>query len=352
MSLEAKGKTEAQVFKEALEQIKYAEEMGFDCVWFVEHHFLEDLSRSSAPEVFLAAVSQHTKKIRIGHGVCLMPPPYSHPFRIAERIAALDIVSGGRVEFGCGRSVTGEELGGFGVNPADAREMMVEAMGVVPKMWRDRVFPGHKGKHIDVPSRVVVPKPIQKPHPPMWMACTSEPSFAMAGEMGVGCLSFTSFELELYAERVKAYRKAIKNPKPIGDFVNEEVTGFTVLLCDEDNETARKVGGPEGVDHYGRTNRYFGNVLSQPGYKEYAHVSAVNAEAASGDFDRVERAAQWIDEGRMCIGDPDACEAIVRRYQSLGADQFIGLVQFSEVTHEQAMKTIRLMGEKVMPRFR
>ncbi|HZU76960.1 MAG TPA: LLM class flavin-dependent oxidoreductase, partial [Dehalococcoidia bacterium] len=108
---------ERDLFHQALDQIELADRVGFDYVWQVEHHFLSEYSHSSAPEVFLGAVSQRTRRIRIGHGVVLLPMAYNHPVRVAERIATLDILSNGRAEFGTGRSGTPTELGGFGIEP-------------------------------------------------------------------------------------------------------------------------------------------------------------------------------------------------------------------------------------------
>ena len=156
--------SERDCYKEALEQIKLADQAGFDIVWEVEHHFLTEYSHSSAPEVFLSAVSQHTKNIRMGHGVVLLPFNYNHPIRVAERVAALDIMSDGRVEFGTGRSTTMIELGGFGVNPDESREQWEEGLEVVLKAWRDQPLV-HEGKRLSIPEREVWPKPIQKAAP-------------------------------------------------------------------------------------------------------------------------------------------------------------------------------------------
>src|ERR1700744_6603629 len=104
---------ERRLFQEALDQVELADRLGIDYAWEVENHFLEEYSHSSAPEIFLADCSQRTKNIRLGHGICLMPPKYNHPARVAERIATLDLVSSGRVEFGTGESASLMELGGF-----------------------------------------------------------------------------------------------------------------------------------------------------------------------------------------------------------------------------------------------
>src|ERR1700757_4608591 len=120
---------EERVMQNALDQIELADTLGYDYVWEVEHHFLEEYAHSSAPEIFLAAASQRTKQIRLGHGITLLPPGYNHPARVAERIATLDLVSGGRVEFGTGESSAELELGGFKIPRADKREMWQESLG-------------------------------------------------------------------------------------------------------------------------------------------------------------------------------------------------------------------------------
>src|SRR5207249_9487334 len=118
---------EERLIRDALEQVELADRLGVGYAWEVEHHFLEEYSHSSAPEVFLAAASQRTKQIRLGHGIVLMPPAYNHPARVAERLATLDLVSKGRVDWGTGESASRAELEGFGITPADRRPMWREA---------------------------------------------------------------------------------------------------------------------------------------------------------------------------------------------------------------------------------
>jgi alkanesulfonate monooxygenase SsuD/methylene tetrahydromethanopterin reductase-like flavin-dependent oxidoreductase (luciferase family) len=352
IDVEASGRTEYEIYWEAIEQVKLAEQMGFEYAWFVEHHFLEDLSRSSAPEVMLAAIAQHTSKIRLGHGVVLMPPPFNHPVRVAERLATLDIVSNGRVEFGGGRSVTMEELGGFNVNPADSRPMMVEALTLIPQLWRERKFKGFEGQYVSFPERVVVPKPVQRPHPPMWLACTSPSTFGMAGEMGLGCLSFSGSDLSELEGWIKQYREAIRHAQPVGDFVNENTAGFTLIHCNLDFDTALHRGGIGGVHHFKRITRYFGEISQQPGYNEYTAKIDERFQLAASQQDPLDRAREMIEGGQLCVGDPDACIRTVKAYERIGLDQILGIVQYSDITHEESMQTIQLMGEHVIPLFR
>lgn len=348
----ANGRTEHEVYHEALEQVVFAEEMGFDHVWAVEHHFLEDLSRSSAPEVFLAACAARTTRIRIGHGVVLVPPPFNHPVRVAERIGALDIISNGRVDFGTGRSITTEELGGFEINPEHSREMWDEAVKFIPTLWRDHKFAGYEGRFFSFPPRVVVPKPVQKPHPPLWMACTSPSSFELAGKYGMGCLSFTTGGKKELGGLLNTYREAVAEPaEPISDVVNEQIGTFSVLYCGPDNEEALQRGGPAAVEHMTRITRYFGEIAQHKGYDEYKAAFEEREELAEGGFDQTERARELVSESRLCVGDPQAVTNVVRSLEELGVDEFLGVVQFSDLTHDEVMRTIELMGREVIPQF-
>ena len=164
---------EARLLQEALEQVELADRLGIEYVWAQEHHFLEEYSHSSAPEVFLAACSQRTKNIRLGHGIVVMSPKYNHPARIAERLSTLDLISGGRVEWGTGESGSRIELEGFGVDFVDKRPMWSEGLEETIKMMCLTPYPGFEGKYFSMPQRNVVPKPMQKPHPPLWAACSN-----------------------------------------------------------------------------------------------------------------------------------------------------------------------------------
>ena len=195
-------RSEWRCYQEALEQIELADRLGYDTVWEVEHHFLTEFAHSSAPEVFLAAVAQRTKRIRLGHGVVLLPHRFNHPIRVAERVAALDILSDGRVEFGTGRSSQFEQAG-FEVDTDLSREMWQESLEMIPRMWTEDPFE-HAGRFVTVPPRSILPKPLQKPHPPIWMAATSPQSWEIAGRNGIGILGLTIFvSVPQLADRVR-----------------------------------------------------------------------------------------------------------------------------------------------------
>src|SRR5579862_6665254 len=145
--------SELKLFRDALDQVELADQLGIDHMWEVEHHFLEEYAHSSAPEIFLAAASQRTKQIRLGHGITLLPPGYNHPARVAERIATLDLVSGGRVEFGTGESSAELELGGFNIPRADKRDAWEEAVREAARMMTMNPYPGYRGRFFSMPHR-------------------------------------------------------------------------------------------------------------------------------------------------------------------------------------------------------
>jgi len=179
--------SEHRLFSDMLAQIELADRLGYDYAWVVEHHFLEEYSHMSAPEVFLGAASQRTTKIRLGHGI--MQLPTSHPIRVAERASVLDVLSGGRVELGLGEAQGPIELHPFGARVRDKREQWEEAVqALVPAFTRTSIE--NDGRFWKFSARNVVPKPYQTPHPPLWVACSNINTIASAGRWGMGALGF------------------------------------------------------------------------------------------------------------------------------------------------------------------
>ncbi len=203
--------SEVTLYDEALAQVELADQLGIDYVWAVEHHFLEEHSHCSAPEVFLAACAQRTANIRLGHGVMVMIPPYNHPARAAERIATLDLVSHGRVEWGTGESSAALEIEAFLVDREQKRQMWQESVEQAANMLSMRPYPGFKGAHFEMPCRNLVPKPLQKPHPPMWLGCSRRETIHRAARHGLGVLAFGFVEPEQAAHWVQEYYEII-NP--------------------------------------------------------------------------------------------------------------------------------------------
>src|SRR5207253_597417 len=235
--------SELRLYQQALDQIELADRLGIDYVWEVEHHFLEEYSHSSAPEVFLAACSQRTKQIRLGHGICLMPPKYNHPARVAERIATLDLVSNGRVEFGTGESASVMELGGFnvGYDKDEKRRMWFEGVEQCANMLAMNPYPGYKGDFFEMPCRNIVPKPVQKPHPPLWVACSNRETIKLAARLGIGALTFAFVDPAEARQWVDDYYRIIKTEcVPIGHTVNANIAMVSSFGVHHDAEEARQ----------------------------------------------------------------------------------------------------------------
>ena len=244
-------RSEARLFREALAEVELADRLGIDYVWEVEHHFLEEYSHSSAPEVFLAACSQRTRRIRLGHGIVLMPPAYNHPARVAERIATLDLVSDGRVEWGTGSSGSRVELEGFGVDPREKHAMWEEAVREAAKMMTSSPYPGVDGDYFSMPARNVVPKPVQKPHPPLWLACSDRNTIRVAARHGIGALTFTFIQPDEARQWVDDYYTTFKEQcEPLGRDVNPNIAVIAGFMCHEDSEVA-VARGQEGVQFFG-----------------------------------------------------------------------------------------------------
>ncbi len=334
-------------YLEAMEQIKLAEQVGFDYVWEVEHHFLGEFSLSAAPEVFLSAVSQHTSTIRIGHGVVLLPFGYNHPIRVAERAATLDIVSNGRLEFGTGRSATFFEMEPFGVDPETNREEWDEAVRMIPKMWTQDEF-SWESERMKIATRNVVPKPLQKPHPPIWMAGTQPSSAFLAAERGLGFLHFSYTDPKALDEKVQKYREGIERCEPVGSFVNNQFAGFTLMYCGRDDREALELGGPGAEWYVGATNMLYA-IWAQAGAQSYQWYAEQFEKGRGGDEVNV---GQMADDAILCIGGPEKCRQIARHYEAQGIDQLIFLVQHGPTRHEAIMESLRRFGQEVIPHFR
>jgi alkanesulfonate monooxygenase SsuD/methylene tetrahydromethanopterin reductase-like flavin-dependent oxidoreductase (luciferase family) len=335
-------RSEYRVFQQGVEQVVVADEVGFDQVWEVEHHFLEEYSHSSAPEVFLSYCAAKTKRIRLGHGIALMLPPINHPARVAERAATLDILSDGRLEFGTGRSATWTELGGFRCEPDDTKEMWDECTRAVVKMWTTDNF-SWNGRHFQMPPRNIIPKPLQTPHPPLWVAVQSPETAVQAGERGMGMLGVTLGAPLDYQQMVKDYRRAIRTCEPIGESINEQVNGVAFMFCHQDDAQAKAMGGMAAMQFGVRAAHLVGvgGIYPSPAY--HAHASAAPLRNRPGDV------VGPVREGTP-IGDPEECIKALKWWEEVGVDRMTFLLNAGEtIPQEQVLDSLRLFAREVMP---
>ena len=332
---------EQRLYQEALDQVELADKLGIDYAWEVEHHFLEEYSHSPAPEVFLAACSQRTKRIRLGHGIVLMPPAYNHPARVAERIATLDLVSNGRVDFGTGESAARMELEGFGISLDDKREMWRETTEQAANMLAMDPYPGYQGKYFSMPCRNVVPKPVQKPHPPLWLACSNRDTIHTAARLGMGALTFAFVDQSEAKKWVDDYYATLKSEcTPIGHAVNANVAMVTGFSCNEDAEEAKR----RGQDGF----RFFGFALA------HYYLTGQHKPGRVDVWKAFEEARPNLPDAgeHRGIGTPDQLSNHLRSFQEVGVDQVIFIQQGGRNKHEHICESLELFADRVMPEFK
>jgi len=340
---------ERRLFHEALDQVVLADRLGYDHAWEVEHHFLDEYSHSSAPEVFLAAAAARTQRIRLGHGIRQVIPNYNHPARTAEGLATLDIISDGRVDFGIGEGATRLELGGFGIKAKEKRAMALEAAEQIANMMALEPYPGFEGRYFSMPCRNVLPKPVQKPHPPIWMACTNRDTIKVAASIGVGALAFSFINPEEARHWADIYYGIIKSDAcvPIGRSVNANIAMVSSFSIHRDRAEAIR-RGHEGFEFFS----YAMNAL-------VARDTVPGRTDMWGDYlkKRGNRTEEIIANTAMGpqssgIGTPEDMRSHLTGFQAAGVDQVIFLQQAGRNRHAHICESLELFAAEVMPAFK
>ncbi len=371
---------EQRLYLDAIEQAKLADALGFACWWAVEHHGYPGFSYSSAPEMMLAAIAQHTERLRLGHSGVLGPFAINHPMRIAERAGFLDNLSGGRLELGIARSVP-NEWETFGSDPDQTRAEVSEALRMIPRMWAQDVFEW-QSERITIPPRKVVPKPLQRPHPPLWVTAGGPEGFEAAGRLGVGVLATVMLQpVEQLGVLFSAYRRGLQDCEPVSEMVNDQRAIFAFFHCAETrqqaidsraseaalwfmNAQAEVFGVPRDVwietvrdrtplwDHM--EDRLDPGRAQSAGDLDDPHpiVRLMNRQWVGQDLDPVEayEALEPIDS--VIIGDADTCLRKLDRYKEAGVDRLMCLMQMGELSQQVVMRSIRATGELVIPKLR
>jgi alkanesulfonate monooxygenase SsuD/methylene tetrahydromethanopterin reductase-like flavin-dependent oxidoreductase (luciferase family) len=361
---DASRKAEFEVLHDCVEQAVLAEEQGFDRVWAVEHHCLQWYAHMSAPETFLAYVAGRTSRIRIGHGVVCLPFRMNHPVKVAERVAMLDVLSKGRVDFGIGKGGTQQEAGAFQTQLDEIPAQLEESGRMIPKMWLSEYFE-HASDRMEIPRRPIVPKPHQDPHPPMYLACTRESTLNQAGEWGLGALVLGFAGPEDIAQKNRVYRAAVARRTPrsqMGAFPVEHLSALCPAIVLDDGARARAIG------HRGQ--RFFTEAIRH-WYNPGPDAPPPRAEIADLDDAEVlrqqgEELVAYLHEEKIAVGsevtglfNPNHAYGTVRdaigyceRLAAAGADEIMFLIQMGTVPQWAALETIRNLGREVLPRFR
>jgi alkanesulfonate monooxygenase SsuD/methylene tetrahydromethanopterin reductase-like flavin-dependent oxidoreductase (luciferase family) len=320
-----------------------ADRSGFKYTWATEHHFLREYSHLSANESFLAYLAGVTERIHLGSGIFNLTPPVNHPARIAERVAMIDLLSGGRFEFGVGRGSSTTEQRGFGIDdPELTRDMVDEVLAELPRMWRDGEYE-HDGRFFSMPPRHVLPKPYAKPHPPIWVAAGNPSTFQKAARLGIGVLCFSAVGPEMLAPLIELYKKEIENAEPVGEFVNDNVMVTTQMLCLDDGDRARREFARMGTGyHQSLVFRYLDTFPKPPGLPVWPDL--VPEPTVADLEDRVRSHA-------ACVGDPGEVSETLRAYEAIGADQVVFGLLSSLVPIELAVESVETFGRRVIPDF-
>lgn len=333
---------EQRLYREALEQVELADKLGYDYVWEVEHHFLEEYSHSSAPGVFLAAAAQRSDDIKLGHGIRLAPPAYNPPARIAEMASTLDLVSEGRLELGTGESASRAELEAYGVEPEDKYAMWEEVTEQVADMMAMEPYPGHEGEYVSIPPRNVIPKPVQDPHPPLWMACSSDEMIEIAARNGLGALCFAFADPDEATDWVDTYYETFKEEcVPIGRSVNPNIAMVAGFSCHPDEEEAHRRGAEGFAFFQYSLGHHYIDGQHVPG-----HTNVWEQFKEDGGTNPYE------DEIlHSAIGTPEQIRDRLRGYEDAGVDQIIFLQQCGKNKHEHICESLEIFAEEVMPEF-
>lgn len=347
------GRSETEVYHQTLEELALAETLGFTTAWLVEHHFMPEYSHSSSPELFLAAASQRTRQLRLGHAI--VPLPYNHPVRVAERLATLDVLSQGRVEFGFGRGFSPKEYASFGVDMGDSRSVTREAFDII----RGSFAPGplsYQGRHFRLDEVTLLPRVVQSPHPPLWTAAVSPESFELAAELGVGALVGPFKPWFMVREDIKRYRRAwVQHHGPLHDMAAARAAGLnprvgmTVgLFCLEDGDEARRLAR-DGISWFYRHLLGQTRPILEKLYASYEYYRKVGRLA--GLVDKAINLSVLEALGMVIVGDPAHCIRKLRSLQEAGVDHVLCAVGAGVLPSEAVQRSMHVLARDVMPAF-
>jgi alkanesulfonate monooxygenase SsuD/methylene tetrahydromethanopterin reductase-like flavin-dependent oxidoreductase (luciferase family) len=333
---------ELAAYRNTIDQAVAGDAAGFHYYWLTEMHFFKQIGHSPCPDLLHAAISQRTTRIRLGFAVMLLTT--HNPYMLAERIATADILSNGRVDFGFGRGSTPYMTEAFGVRKEESLAIANEALEAVMKMFENEHFPGFKGQHFDLPARHVLPRPIQSPHPPLWIAASNLGTYEYAAKQGVGIIGVTRNSIAETRSAIRTYRETIRSADPkefVGKAPNENVAAFALACCHEDDRIGKDIACAAARWYNGDNDAELNSVR---------FATAGGKEAVVAKF-RARSNDQLLADGMALGGNPDSICRQVEQWAEAGLDQMIFVLQAGNTTHDQVLRSIDLIGEKVLPRF-
>lgn len=354
------AKAERQLFHNCVEQAVFAEEMGFDRIWAVEHHCLKWYAHMSAPEIFLTWVAARTSRIRLGHGVVCMPFGYNHPLRVAERAATLDILSGGRLDIGAGRGATLQEMSAFGVDPADTYAQVEESLRILSNCWRAEEFEWHGT--LDITPHPVLPRPTQLPHPPLYLACTKRDTVKLAAKWGVGALVLGFAGADEIRTMREIYDEALEERDSSG-FVSDNPTTHFSALCPtivlDDRAEAFRIGArgqrffAEAIMHWnlGTPPPDPGNDADDPFEEVAKSKERLVAKISEMQIPFTPNTTSTLNIDHA-YGNSDDAIRYIEQLAEVGADEIMCIMQMGTVPHEAIMETIEAYGRTIIPYFK
>lgn len=340
-----KGETEHSRFLREVEVAEAVEAANFKYVWAPEHHFLENYSHQPAPEVFLSFVAARTKRLHVGFAICNSTAPVNHPARTAERIATLDHLSQGRVEWGTGKGSSKTEWAGFDIPSREVTEpMWRESIEQIPRMWRDEPYE-FQGTYFKMPKRNVLPKPYTRPHPPIWLACSSPATFRRAGELGVGALAFTNGAIGEIAPLVREYKEAAARcTNPIGAYQINHIAVTTNMFCLPDGDEARRLYCGAKINDFTELFFHWLDTIPRPAGLPKEGPVKVPPPTPQSILDR-------MAEGGTAVGAPEEIAKVVQMFEDIGVDSLLYAPLTMTMDQKLVLKSIETFGKHVLPKF-
>ena len=337
------GKSEHVIVHEQLALMRAAEALGFDSVWPAEHHFSE-YGYCASPALSLAAIARETKTLRLGTGVVVLP--LNHPLRVAEDYAMLDLMSDGRVDLGVGRGYQPSEFSRYGVDQTDTRQMFDESIRIIRQAWTQEYvnFQGTYYQYRDVPVR---PKPLQQPHPPMWLACLSPETFKLAGRYGFHLLYGTVFGLapDKGQARLQDYYRGLQESGH--DPSTRRRAALMMVYVADSMEQARQEFAEPVLWYYRTIAKYIAPPEGEapiPGYEMYTQTRDL---AASASWDEL------LKRKAVICGDADyVVEEITRAQELYGFTDLLCWTRLGGLDHRKVLRSMELMHTKVFPHLR